>query len=80
MNIFDIITKKPVLATIGCSYSEGDSENVTKDLEKMKYFLQRTIESRKPPSLFDTPNTPPLFHQVIMRVSLTDTYTFTICL
>ena len=43
----------------------SDGETFTgRDTEKMKLHLQRRIESRKPPSLFDTPVTPPLFHQV----------------
>ena len=56
--------RKPAATSFSRSFSEGDGESVTRDLEKMKYFLQRAIESCKPPSLFDTPNTPPLFHQV----------------
>jgi hypothetical protein len=48
---------------ISRSYSEGDCDNLMIDVERRKNFLLRTIESRKPPSLFDTPNTPPIFHQ-----------------
>ena len=63
--IISLVSRDPSTTSFGRSLSsEGESEIVTRDLEKMKYYLQRRIESRKPPSLFDTPNTSPIFHQV----------------
>ncbi len=47
----------------GYSYS-SDGESFPKDTEKVKHYLQKRIESRKPPHLFSTPITPPIFHQV----------------
>ncbi len=42
----------------------SDGESFPKDTEKVKQYLQKRIESRKPPHLFSTPITPPIFHQV----------------
>ena len=66
ISIISLVSRDPSTTSFGRSLSsEGESEIIgTRDLEKMKYFLQRQIESRKPPSLFDTPNTSPIFHQV----------------
>ena len=56
------MSRDPSTTSFGRSLSsEGEGEIVTRDIEKMKYYHQRRIESRKPPSLFDTPNTSPIF-------------------
>ena len=62
-----VLTSKVFPSTLpppGRSLSEGDGESVVRNLEKVKAFLRQKIELRKPPSLFNIPNTSPLFHQV----------------
>lgn len=43
---------------------EGEEGREVANEEQVKAKLQRRIESRKPPALFETPATDPIFHQV----------------
>ncbi len=46
---------------------DGGEGREAVDEEQVKAKLERRIQSRKPPSLFETPATDPIFHQVRHR-------------
>ena len=52
-------------ASVGCEEEEEETpEKRRAREEQMRAELQRKIESRKPPSVKNVPNTEPIFHQV----------------